>query len=50
MRSTREELIRKGVLKEADDNQENHVNKLGKYKLLFFNFIYIYIYIYIYIF
>lgn len=28
MRSTREELIRKGVLKEADDIQENHVNKL----------------------
>ncbi|XP_036362263.1 phosphatase and actin regulator 1 isoform X10 [Octopus sinensis] len=28
MRSTREELIRKGVLKESDDVQENHVNKL----------------------
>lgn len=28
MRSTREELIRKGVLKETDDYQENHVNKL----------------------
>ena len=31
MRTSREELIRKGVLKEHDDSQQNHLPKIGEY-------------------